>query len=70
MSLARRNGQVVMQVIDDGRGFEAGGAVERRGLGLVSMDERVRMLGGTFEVRAAENTDTVVAAALPIGDRA
>jgi signal transduction histidine kinase len=70
ISLARQNGQVVMQVIDDGRGFEAGGAAEHRGLGLVSMDERVRMLGGTFEVRAAENTGTVVVATVPIGGRA
>jgi signal transduction histidine kinase len=69
ISLARQDGQVVMRVADDGRGFDANAAAGRRGLGLVSMDERVRMLGGSFQVQAAQNAGTVVVATLPIGER-
>jgi signal transduction histidine kinase len=69
IALARQNGHVVMRVTDDGRGFDVNGAAGRRGLGLVSMSERVRMLGGRFEVQAAQNTGTVVVATLPIGEK-
>jgi len=69
ISLARQNGQVLMRISDDGRGFEPSGAVERTGLGLASMGERVRMMGGTFEVQAAPNAGTLIATTLPVGDR-
>jgi signal transduction histidine kinase/ligand-binding sensor domain-containing protein len=68
ISLARQNGQVVMRVTDDGRGFETNGA-RHRGLGLISMDERVRMLGGTFQVQPGPHKGTVVVASLPLGER-
>lgn len=69
LSLARRDGQVVMRIHDDGRGFEPGAAAERRGLGLVSMGERVRMLGGQLEVQASPNAGTILVVTLPAGDR-
>jgi signal transduction histidine kinase len=69
LSLARRDGQVVMRIHDDGRGFEPGAASERRGLGLVSMGERVRMLGGQLEVQASPNAGTILVVTLPAGDR-
>jgi signal transduction histidine kinase len=68
ISLARQNGQVRMRVTDDGKGFEPSIAAERRGLGLVSMGERVRMLGGTFDVHAAPDAGTVVSVTIPVGD--
>jgi len=68
ISLARQSGQVVMQVTDDGRGFETNGA-QNRGLGLISMDERVRMLGGTVQVRPGAHKGTVIIATLPVGER-
>jgi signal transduction histidine kinase/streptogramin lyase len=69
ISLARQNGQVIMRIADDGRGFDATVPVRQPGLGLVSMDERVRMLGGSLQVQAAMNRGTIVVATLPIGDR-
>jgi signal transduction histidine kinase len=65
VSLARQNGQVLMQVADDGQGFELNPVAERRGLGLVSMSERVRMLGGTFEVQGGSGEGTIVMVAVP-----
>ena len=69
ISLARHGGDVVMQVADDGQGFIASDPAMHHGLGLVSMDERVRMLGGTFQVQPGPHTGTVVVASLPIGAR-
>jgi signal transduction histidine kinase len=70
LSLARRGGEVVMGLRDNGRGFEPGAAAERRGLGLVSLGERVRLLGGRLEVQAAPNAGADVVVTLPTGDRA
>ena len=51
VELSRQNGRVAMRITDDGQGFEPGTAVGQRGLGLISLDERVRMLAGTFGYR-------------------
>lgn len=59
ISLDRQGAQVVMRVSDDGRGFDAGRSVEHGGLGLLSMRERVEMLGGKFEVTSSPDAGTV-----------
>ena len=55
--------RIVLSVEDDGRGFDAGRV---RGLGLVGMEERVRHLGGAFNIRSSPGTGTVVAVELPL----
>ncbi|HMN45866.1 MAG TPA: sensor histidine kinase [Povalibacter sp.] len=57
---------VRMQISDDGKGFERNGT-ERAGLGLVSLGERVRMLGGTLDIRTAPQSGTVLSVTLPSG---
>ena len=53
---------ILVQVIDDGRGFDPGRA---RGLGLLGMEERVKRLGGTFRVDSQPGKGVTVAAELP-----
>ena len=52
-----RRASIEVRVTDDGHGFEVGRALARaaqRGrLGIVGIGERVRMLGGTFEIDSA-----------------
>jgi signal transduction histidine kinase len=67
IALERRGGSVRMRVSDDGRGFEQ--ATHRPGLGLVSLGERVRLLGGTLEVRTVESGGTTLEVHLPAGGR-
>src|SRR5262249_57496935 len=55
--------KVILSVEDDGRGFEAGRV---RGLGLVGMEERVRHLGGQFQVRSQPGAGTKVDVELPL----
>jgi two-component system, NarL family, sensor histidine kinase DevS len=55
--------EVAITVRDDGNGFDP--AVEREGVGMMAMRERVELLGGSIEVRAAIDAGTVVSAVVP-----
>jgi signal transduction histidine kinase len=63
VTLAVHEGQVVLRVLDKGRGFENGG---NGGLGLISMRERMRIVGGTLHVNSAPLQGTEVEAVVPI----
>ena len=70
-----RRAWIEVRVTDDGHGFEVGRAFARaapRGLlGIVGIGERVRMLGGTFEIdrRPAADDPHVRAARVSPDDR-
>jgi|GEM_PF-454201 len=64
LRLADRDTGMELTVTDDGVGFDPGRV--RRGLGLVSMEERVRMLGGEFQVRSLPRRDTTLRAWVPL----
>jgi signal transduction histidine kinase len=68
ISLEQLNGHVMMHVTDDGCGFDTAASSRRLGLGLVSLNERVHMLGGTLEVTAARGAGTRIAVTLPAGE--
>jgi signal transduction histidine kinase len=57
------------QIEDDGRGFEVADtlirAAKRGRLGLVGMGERVRLLGGSFDVQSCPGGPTTVSLLLP-----
>jgi signal transduction histidine kinase len=69
VAIAHRNDQVVMRISDDGLGFAAHAPIGQHGIGLLSMRERVRMLGGSFEVKSAPNNGTVATVTIPTGGR-
>jgi len=60
---------VEVQVEDDGDGFEVTrtlqDAAQRGRLGLVGSSERVRLLGGTFDIRSRPGGPTTVSLTLP-----
>jgi signal transduction histidine kinase len=59
-----------VRAIDDGRGFDVHHATRsnggRPGVGLVGMEERVRLLGGKMEIISQEGGGTQVVAEVPI----
>ena len=58
---AHENGMLVVEVSDDGLGFEPEAAeVRSRHLGLTSMEERAQELGGRLEIRSAPGAGTTV----------
>lgn len=64
---ACRDGRVTLQIDDDGRGPQdrADPAVRAVGLGLVSIDERVRLLGGTWWIGPDPAGGTRLAVTVP-----
>src|SRR5436190_121783 len=68
------SGNLALSVRDDGRGFDVAAARERASggasLGLVGMEERIALAGGSFELRAAPGEGTLVLATFPMRRRA
>ena len=61
------DGQWVLEVRDDGRGFDTGAVAARgrRNFGLQFMRERAELVGAQFEVRSRPEAGTVVRLAIP-----
>jgi signal transduction histidine kinase len=57
-----------LRIADDGIGFDTRQATTRRGLGLTSMTERVRMLGGHFNIESTPGHGTKLAIEVPIAE--
>ncbi len=57
---------ILIEVVDDGRGFDPGSA--RAGIGLSAMRERIEDLGGKIEVRSRPGEGTKVTVRVPLGD--
>jgi signal transduction histidine kinase len=61
VTLDARDGALALTVADDGAGFDAAApALRARRLGLTSMEERARALGGTLAVESRPGAGTRV----------
>ena len=71
VSLSRKDGQLTLVVADDGRGFDVA-AVRRSGagLGLVSIEERARLVKGRSIVTSRPGRGTIVNIQVPLDDGA
>jgi signal transduction histidine kinase len=69
VAIAHQYGQVVMRITDNGLGFATRRPTAQQGIGLLSMRERVRMLGGSFEVKSAPDTGTIMTVTIPTGGK-
>jgi two-component system, chemotaxis family, CheB/CheR fusion protein len=58
---------VELQVADRGQGFDPAGDRRESGIGLVGMEERARLLGGTAVIRSRAGRGTTVVARIPAG---
>jgi signal transduction histidine kinase len=68
VTLAPMDGRVVMQVVDDGRGFDPAGLPAIMGpdhFGLIAIRERVLMEGGEVDVRSQPGAGTEVRVSFP-----
>jgi len=66
VTLAGVNGAIELRVADQGVGFDQGQARECRGLGLVSMEERVKLLHGNFLLTTQPGEGTELRAQIPM----
>lgn len=61
-----RDGTLRLVVTDDGRGFDTQAASSGEGLGLRTMRDRARLLGGACEIRSRRGGGTTVEVRVPI----
>ena len=57
---------IVLRVSDTGVGFDVGSPASKRGLGLVSMRERLRLVGGTLSIESRPSQGTRITASVPL----
>jgi signal transduction histidine kinase len=70
VSLQRKDGGLVLAVRDDGAGFDELRKGNRVSLGLASMRERTRVLGGKLDVRSRPSRGTEIVAWVPLPEAA
>ncbi|HEU4422050.1 MAG TPA: GAF domain-containing sensor histidine kinase [Pilimelia sp.] len=63
VGLAQPNGRLVIEVRDDGRGFDPAAA---RSLGLSGLADRMSIVAGTFDVTSAPGRGTTLRAEIPL----
>ena len=65
VQLSEQAGEIHMVINDQGRGFEIERAMQGKGLGLTSMQERVRLMKGKIYIRSTPMAGTTIDVQLP-----
>ncbi|HZE22042.1 MAG TPA: ATP-binding protein, partial [Desulfobaccales bacterium] len=72
ISIKKRNGEVVFQMQDNGKGFNLqevhADVTNNRGLGLAAIDERVRMMGGNLNLWSEPGQGTRLEFTVPVNN--
>jgi len=68
VELAQRSGQMHLKVCDSGRGFDLQEARVAVGLGLTSMQERVRLVNGSIRIQSRPMAGTTLDVVVPLDD--
>ena len=68
VQLHGRPGGVGLQIEDMGDGFDVNEARKGGGLGLISMEERIRVVNGTFDIRSEPGRGTTVDVFVPLDE--
>jgi signal transduction histidine kinase len=63
--LSLGNGEIKLSVSDDGRGFDVIQPRQNTGLGLISMEERARIIGGRFSIDSHMGAGTRIEVVVP-----
>jgi signal transduction histidine kinase len=66
ITVAQADGELLLAVEDDGKGFDPDQVKGKGSLGLVSMEERVRLVNGRFSIQSHPGKGTRVEARVPV----
>lgn len=73
LAIQESGGMALFEVEDNGQGFEVSEIVSSsamdRGLGLVALDERAKMLGGSLRIESRKGVGTHITCAVPVGQK-
>lgn len=73
LAIKRQDGRVAFTVIDNGQGFDVKTALARdsstKGIGLATMAERVRMVGGTLDIHSRQGAGSQITFTIPTDTR-
>ncbi|HEU4870887.1 MAG TPA: GAF domain-containing sensor histidine kinase [Pyrinomonadaceae bacterium] len=62
----RRDGQAVLIIEDNGKGYDSEEQTDGRGMGLINMRERAALIGGTVEIESQPGEGTTVFVRVPV----
>jgi len=66
VELCGTEGEIQLTVSDLGVGFDPQGAIHRRGLGLISMRERIHLVSGEISIKSQPGGGTTIHARVPL----
>ena len=66
VALSGGRDEIAMEIVDVGDGFNPEEIKGKGGLGLISMEERVRLVNGTFSIRSRPGEGTLVKVRVPL----
>jgi len=66
VGIAAQNGALSLMIEDDGTGFELEEVRGRGGLGLIGIEERVRLLNGKVTIAAQPGHGTHISLTIPV----
>jgi signal transduction histidine kinase len=69
VSLKERDGQLVLQVSDNGRGITAKQIVHPKSFGLIGMRERARSWNGSVKIEGISGKRTIVTVSIPLNQK-
>ncbi len=67
--MRQENGDLLLEVQDNGRGITEEERLHSRSLGLIGMQERASLLGGAFSIQGVDGAGTTVTVRIPIRGR-
>jgi signal transduction histidine kinase len=65
LTMKESQGNILLQIADDGIGFDPAAMEQQGGYGLESMRERAKQLGGSLDIGGAPGEGTIVTVEVP-----
>jgi signal transduction histidine kinase len=66
ITLSQDADNFIVEVRDDGKGFDSAGAAKKKSFGLLGMRERAAVLGGSIDITSVRRQGTVISVHLPM----
>ena len=66
INVFRNANDLIVEVRDNGKGFDSENATKKKSFGLLGMRERAAMLGGSIDVTSSTQQGTTVRVCIPI----